>query len=116
MPAFWETPAAPWLPILVIHIRSQVKTRQSQSCKFEKLPKVQIWKIWQETLHMTLLLKLLDKMYIYVMDPSRIVGATERNEMQDGRTDGGTNGQTEGMKPIYPLPITSLYNFVLHDD
>ena len=27
-------PAAPWLPILVIHIRSQVKTRQSQSYKF----------------------------------------------------------------------------------
>ena len=27
-------PAAPWLPILVIHIRSQVKTTQSQSYKF----------------------------------------------------------------------------------
>ena len=27
-------PTAPWLPILVIHIRSQVKTRQSQSYKF----------------------------------------------------------------------------------
>ena len=28
-PAFWDTPAAPWLTILVIHIKSQVKTRQS---------------------------------------------------------------------------------------
>ena len=28
------TPATPWLPILVIHIRSQVKTRQSQNYKF----------------------------------------------------------------------------------
>ena len=28
-------PAAPWLPILVIHIRSQVKTTQSQSYKFK---------------------------------------------------------------------------------
>ena len=27
-------PAAPWLPIPVIHIRSQIKTRQSQSYKF----------------------------------------------------------------------------------
>ena len=27
-------PAAPWLPILVIHIRSQVKTTQSQNYKF----------------------------------------------------------------------------------
>ena len=34
-------PAAPWLPILVIHIRSQVKTRQSQ---IYKLPKIQILK------------------------------------------------------------------------
>ena len=29
-------PAAPWLPILVIHIRSQVKTKQSQSYKFKQ--------------------------------------------------------------------------------
>ena len=27
-------PAAPWLPILVIHIGSEVKTTQSQSYKF----------------------------------------------------------------------------------
>ena len=26
-PVFWDTPAAPWLPILVIHIRSHVITR-----------------------------------------------------------------------------------------
>ena len=32
-------PATPWLPILVIHIRSQVKTRQSQSYKFKKIAK-----------------------------------------------------------------------------
>ena len=35
-------PTAPWLPVLVIHIRSQVKIRQSQSYKFKKLPKIQI--------------------------------------------------------------------------
>ena len=29
-------PAAPWLPILVIHIRSQVKRRQGQRYKFKK--------------------------------------------------------------------------------
>ena len=33
-PAFWDTPAAPWLPILLSQIGSQVKTRQSQSYKF----------------------------------------------------------------------------------
>ena len=33
----FEIPAtAPWLPILVIHIRSQVKTRQNQSYKVKK--------------------------------------------------------------------------------
>ena len=35
-PAFWDTPATPWLSILMIHIRSQVKTRQSQSYKSKK--------------------------------------------------------------------------------
>ena len=32
-------PADPWLPILVIHIISQVKTRQSQSYKFKNIVK-----------------------------------------------------------------------------
>ena len=43
------------------------------------------------------LLKLLDKMYRYEMDPTRTVGATEwtRNV---GRRDGGT----DGVKLIYP--------------
>ena len=41
MPAFWDTPCRPMitLPILVIHIRSQVKIRQSQSNKFSKIAK-----------------------------------------------------------------------------
>ena len=38
------TPPPPWLPILVIHIRSQVKTSQSQSYKFQKLVKIWIFK------------------------------------------------------------------------
>ena len=42
--------------------------------------------ILQETLHATHLLKLLDKMYKYEMDPTRTVGATER--MRDRWTDG----------------------------
>ena len=33
-PAFWDAPRRPMITILVIHIRSQVKTRQSQSYKF----------------------------------------------------------------------------------
>ena len=28
-------PASPWLPMLVIHINAQIKTKQSQSYEFE---------------------------------------------------------------------------------
>ena len=59
------------------------------------MPKIQIL---QETLHSTHLLKWLDKMYKYEMDATRTVGATERTRMRDGRTD----GQKDGVKPIYP--------------
>ena len=89
-------PAAPWLPILVIHIRSQVKRRQSQSYKLKKIAKNSNVEILQEIIHVT---HLLDKMYNSEMDPSRTVGATERT-----RDAGGT----DGVKPIYP-PTTLLW-------
>ena len=45
------------------------------------------------------------------MDPTRIVGATERTcdagQTRDGRTDGRTDRRTDRVKPIYP-PTTSL--------
>ena len=78
-------PASPWLPPLGIHIRSQVKTRQSQSYKFKKIAKNSNFAILQETLHATHLLVLLDKMCKYEMDPTRTVGATERT-LDAGRT------------------------------
>ena len=55
----------PWLPILGIHIRSQVKTRQSQSYTIKKNAKNSNLAILQDTLHATHLLKLLDKMCKY---------------------------------------------------
>ena len=39
-------PAAPRLPLLVIHIRSQVKITQSQSYKFLKIAKISNIKFW----------------------------------------------------------------------
>ena len=90
-PAFWDTPTAPWLPILVIHIRSQVKTRQSQN-----------FEILQETIHATHLLKLLDKMHKYEMDPTRTVGATERTR-DAGQTDG--RGETNTVDSRYLAPV-----------
>ena len=93
--------AAPWSPTLVIPIRLQVKTRQSQSYKLKKKCKKNAnFEILQETFHTTHLLKLLDKMYKYEMDPTRTVGATERTR-DAGRTDGQADGRTE-------CPTTSL--------
>ena len=79
-------PYAPWLPILVIHIRSQFKTN---------------FETFQETLHVTHHLKMLDKMYKYEKDPTRTVVATERTR-DVGRTDRQTDRRTDGLKPIYP--------------
>ena len=92
-------PAALWLPILVIHITSKVKTRQSQSYKFKKIAKNTNFKILPETLHVTHLLKLLDKMYEYKMDLIKTVGATERTR-DAGRTDGQTDGRSETSIPL----------------
>ena len=89
-------PAAPWLPIPVIHIRSQVKRRQSQGYELKKNAKKQkqIWKFCKKALHATHFLKLLDKMHIYEMDSTRTLRATER--IRDvGRADGHTTGWTE---------------------
>ena len=94
-PVFWDTPAIPWLPILVIHIRFQVKTWQSEIYKFKKIAKNLSFEILQESLNTTHLLQLFDKMYKYEIDPT--VGATERTQ-DAGRTD----GRTDGVKPIYP--------------
>ena len=104
-------PPAPWLPILVIHIRSQVKTRWSQSYKFKKLSKLQIFKILQLTLHVTHLLKLLDKMYKYEMDPTRTVSVIERTRdagRTDRRTDVSQYEQTHNMMQVWTGKLSEL--------
>ena len=62
-----------------------------------------------ETLHATHLMKLLDKMYKYEMDPTRTVGATKRTR-DAGQTDGGTewNQYTPHPHHPHPPPTTSL--------
>ena len=87
----------------MIHIISQVKTRQSQSYKFLKIAKNSNIEILQETLHTQHLLKLLNKMYKYEMDPTRTVGATKRT-WDAGRTDGLMDRPSETNIP----PTTSL--------
>ena len=45
-----NTPTAPWLPILLIHSGSQVKTRQSQSYKFQEFAKNSFFLILKQSL------------------------------------------------------------------
>ena len=108
-PAFWDTPCQP----MITHnsdshqIPSQNKTKSKLQIK--KKANNSNFTILQGTLHMTLL-KLLDTMYKYGMDPTRTVGATERTwdaGRTNGPTDGPADGQTDRVKPIYP-PTTSL--------
>ena len=105
-------PAASWLPIPLSHIGSQVKRRQSQSYKFKEFAKISNFLTLKQTLHTTHLLKLLDKMCKYKMDPMSIVEDSERTRFCR---------QTDKVKPVYSLltpPSTLLkrgYNkWVLH--
>ena len=106
-----NAPSASWLPILLVHIGSQVKTRQSQSYKCKKMPKFIFFKFWRKkALHATHRLKLLDKMCKYEMDPASIVEYTERTRFcpqTDRRTDGRTDRRTDKVKPVYPGPLST---------
>ena len=105
--AFWDTPAAPWLPILVIHFssRSQVKTRQGQSYKLKKNATSLCFENLQTNLCATHFLKLLAKMYKYEIDPTKTVGATERTK-DAGWTDGRADSRTEWSQ--FTPPTASL--------
>ena len=97
-PSFWGYPRPSWLPILLSHIESQVKWRQSQSYKFKEFVKILNFGILKQTLQEAHLLKLLDKMCKYEMDPTSIVEDTEQTRFCL---------QMDKVKPVYPL-----FNFV----
>ena len=86
-----------WIP-------SQKKTKSSY--KFKDIAKISTFWILEQTLHKTHLLKLLDKMCKYKMDPTSIVEDTERTRFCP-QTDRRTDGQGETSKQeIHPLSIT----------
>ena len=60
----------------------------------------------QDSLHATHLLKLLDDIYKYEMDPTRTVGAIER------AWDGRTNGQTDGLRCVWGIINWLFCDFV----
>ena len=68
---------------------SQNKTKSK--LQILKIAKNSNFEFFQETLHTTHLLKWLDKMYKYEMDPTKTVGTTEWTR-DAGRADGRTDG------------------------
>ena len=109
-PAFLGYPAASWLPILLSHIGSQLKRRQSQSYKLKEFAYFSNYWIFKQTLHATHLLKMPDEICKYEMNPTSIVEErTERIRFRpqtDRRTDGQTDRRTR-WNPFTPLS-TSL--------
>ena len=92
----------------MIHIGSQVKTRQSQSYKVREFAKISDFLI----LHGTHLLKLLDKMCEYEMDPASIFVDTEQTRLgpQPERwMDIQTDGRSETSIPHLQL-IEIIYS------
>ena len=78
-PAFWGYPPPPHdYPYHWVILDPKVKRRQSQSYKFKKFAKISNLWIFKQALYATHLLKLLDKMCKYEMDPMSIVEDTER--------------------------------------
>ena len=111
MPAFWDTPRG----AVITHTSDshQIPSQNTTKSKLQNLKnaKTSNFEILQETLHVTHLLKLLDKLYKYEMVPTRTVGATERTQ-DAGWSDGRTKGRTDGVKPIYPS-TTSLWGGIM---
>ena len=75
----------------------QIPSQKNTKSKLQILKKAKTsnFEILQETWHTTHLLKLLDKMYKYEMDPTRTVEATEQTRDAGRTRDGQTDGRTE---------------------
>ena len=72
----------------------QIPSQNKTKSKFLEILKNSNFKIVQDTLHATHLLKFPDKMKKYETDPARTVGAAVRTP-DAGRTDRRIDGQTE---------------------
>ena len=110
-PAFWGYPPPPhdypyhWVILDAKSKEDKVKVTNLKN----------FW-ILKRALHATHLLKLLNKMCKYEMDPMSIVEDTERTQFcpqADRRTDGRKDGQTDRRTRWYqytPLPTSLKYN------
>ena len=106
MPAFWGYPPPPHdYPYHWVILDPKSKEDKVKVTNLKNSPKFQILK---RALYMTHLLKLLDKMCKYEMDPMSIVKDTERTRFcpqTDRRTDRRTDGQGDTSIPPFQLRI-----------
>ena len=105
-PAFWDTPRRPMITHSHTSDSHQIPSQNKTKSKLQILKNCQKLTFCKK-LHVTHLLKFLDKMYKYEKDPTRTVGTTEQTCMWCGIDAGQTDGRTDGVKPIYP-PTTLL--------
>ena len=112
-PSFWGYPLPPhdypchWVILDPKSKEDKVKVTNLKNSNF--------W-ILKRALHATHLLKLLDKMCKYEMDPMSIVENTERTRFYgqtDRRTDGQTDGQGDTSIPPFQLRWSRGYNNLL---
>ena len=101
-----DTPTASWLPILLSHIGSQVKRRQSKSYKFKEFAKISffyLFEFWNKhyTQHTILsgLIRCAKMKWIWQV----LLETQSGYDSVYRRTD----GQTNKVKPVFPL-----FNFV----
>ena len=109
MHPFDELQGPLWIPLS--HIGSKVKRRQSQSHKFKKTPKFQIFEFWnghyKRHTFWSCLIRCANMKWIRWVFLKIQSGHDSVHRRTDGRTDGRTVGQTDKVIPVYP-PI----NFV----
>ena len=114
-PAFWGYPPPPQdYPYhrVILDPKSKVKVTNLQSYKFKKFAKISNFFILKWALHATHLLKLLDKMCKYEMDPMSIVEDTERTRFCP-QTDRRTDGQGDTSIPPFQLRWSGGYNYLI---
>ena len=98
MPAFWGYPSPPHdYPYYWVILDPKWKEDKVKITNLKNLPKFYLFEFWNK-LYMPHLLKLLDMMCKYEMDPMSIVEDTEQT-----RFCPQTDGQGETSKPLFQL-------------
>ena len=105
-----DTPATSWLPILLSHIGSQVKRRQSQSYKFKEFTKIEnCWILKHYTRHTfwSCLIRCANMKW----NRREFLKIQRGHDSVHRRTDGRTDGQGETSISPFQLRWSGGYNY-----